>query len=66
MERLLGHIVFVGLCRRESLAILGSAYRFAQRGFGRAPVASWGGTVVVADASPWGLGAARAEAPLAA
>ena len=28
LERLLGHIVFIGLCRRESLSVLASCYRF--------------------------------------
>ena len=89
MERLLGHMCFVSLIRRESLSVLDSCYKFVVKTRhvkrempiwdsvanelrlwdGLAPLL-WARfdapacpTVVMVDASGWGLGAARASAP---
>ncbi|CAK9052120.1 unnamed protein product [Durusdinium trenchii] len=34
LERLIGHITFISLCRRESLSCLGEVYTFIQRHYG--------------------------------
>ncbi|CAK0850412.1 unnamed protein product [Prorocentrum cordatum] len=44
LERLLGHLCFIGLCRRESLSVFKYCYRFceaARRGPARGPRALW-------------------------
>ena len=35
LERLIGHMTFVSLCRRESLSVLGDCYTFIKRNFTR-------------------------------
>lgn len=86
LERLIGHAVFMALCRRKSLAILGSVYSFVAAEPTEWPRrlwcsvrreldmldallpllwqpldAAWAEDVTMVDASPWGLGAVRAQ-----
>ncbi|CAK0883482.1 unnamed protein product, partial [Prorocentrum cordatum] len=74
LERLLGHLCFIGLCRRESLSVFKYCYRFCEELdiWDRIAPLIWVNTsagtcpdVVVVDASPWGLGAVRGRPPVA-